>query len=81
VINEIVDDHVDLLMSEYRPAAERCDRLAAKLAAATAERNAVLAALSKTGLRQRDICDLTGLTITRLRSALWSEWKADHGQP
>lgn len=68
---------VDVLMAEYRPVAERVGRLAAELATATAERNAVVAALAEAGLTQRAICDLTGLTVAQVRTACWADWNAN----
>lgn len=69
-----VAERVELLMDEYRPIAALVESLTLRLTAATIERNAVLAALSETGLRQVDICALTGLTISKLRTAVWNDW-------
>lgn len=66
---------VDVLLAEYEQVAARVDVLTTELVAATRERDAVLAALAaETGLTQRAVCDLTGLTISRLRTALWNDW-------
>lgn len=67
-------DVADVLIAEYRSVADRVDRLTAELATATDERNAVVAALLDTGLTQRKVCELTGLTITQLRTAVWNDW-------
>jgi len=69
-------DAVDGLMVEYATAAAQVDQLAAQLRQATAERNAVLAALSEAGLTQQAITARTGLTITQLRTGLHNDWLA-----
>lgn len=67
---------VDVLMGEYQPAAALVERLSGELAAATAERDAILDALWCSGLTQREVCELTGLTPTRLRTAVSNHWQA-----
>jgi len=66
---------IDELMMEYTAAADQVDQLTVNLGLAKAERNAVLAALVEAGLTQQAIVQLTGLTVTKLRTALWHDWR------
>lgn len=67
-------DAVGDLMAEYAAAADQVDQLTSGLALATAERDAVLAALAETGLTQQSIVERTGVTISTLRTALHNDW-------
>ena len=70
---------IDVLLAEYNHVATRVHTLAGQLEAATRERDTILAALTnETGLTHHAVCELTGLTITRLRTALHNHWLHNH---
>ncbi len=73
-------DAVDELMTEYVAAANQVDLLTQALRLATGERDAVLAALSDTGLTQQAVAQLTGVTISTLRTALRNDWLRQRGE-
>ena len=64
----------DELLREYSAAADKVHQLGVALEQATSERNAVLAALSETGLTQQQVSTMTGLTVAQLRTARHNAW-------
>lgn len=68
-------DHLDLLIAEYRAAAERVETAQVVWDTAIGDRNAAVAAIAEIVPTQRDIAEATGLTVARVRNILWQTWK------
>lgn len=73
----LLAEQAGALASEYAEVAERVGQLGIALAAATRERNAVLAAMAEAGLTYAQMTEITGMPAWRIRTALHNDWLAN----